>query len=418
MRLKLTTLTLALTFAVGGCAKAPEPAAGQPSAAAAPVAAPAAITPAAPESAALLDPLEMQRARVKSVTSKGHKVWYTNKFDLSGLPEYQPSRKVTGTVRQWGNNYLADSPLMKWWEDAFREYHPGVEFKDNLTTSAVAFSGLITGVADVGQMGRQALWDEIQGYQRQYAAEATEITIASGSYNIPGWTFALGVFVNEANPITQLSFEQLDGIFGAARTGGWQGQTWDPSVARGADKNIRTWGQLGLTGEWADKPIRIYGYTPQFHFPDEFSKKVLGGSTKFNENIREYVNSARPDGTLALAGDLLMEDLAKDPYGIAYTGMPHMKPGTRDLAVARESAGPYVKLALDNVQDRSYPLTRDVYVYVHSGKRLDPNVVEFVRFILSRQGQELLMKDGKYLPLPASVAREQLAKLDAAAALE
>lgn len=359
----------------------------------------------------LLDPLQMQKARAKSVTSKGHKVWYTKEFDLSELPTYEPKQRVSGTIRQWGNNYLADSPLMGWWQEAFKKHHPDVEFKDNLTTSAVAFAGLITSSADIGQMGRAALWDELQGYQRQFAAIPLEVTIASGSYNVPGWTFALGVFVNEANPITQLSFEQLDGIFGAARTGGWKGQHWDPSVARGADKNIRTWGELGLKGEWADKPINVYGYTPQFHFPDEFSKKVLGGSTKFNENIKEYVNSARPDGTLALAGDLFMEDLAKDKYGIAFTGMPHKKPGTKDLAISRTNDGPFVRMTLESVQNRTYPLTRDVYVYTHPNDRMNANVREFLRFILSREGQTLVMKDGKYLPLPAHIVREQLEKL-------
>lgn len=426
MNNKLTTLALALAIAISasGCQSASDDSAAAATAApvtaalaapapqaAAPAAAPAATAPAP---AALLDPLAMQKARAVSVTSKGHKVWYTDKFDLSELPAYQPQQKVSGEIRQWGNNYVADSPLMKWWQDEFKKHHPDVRFTDNLTTSAVAFSGLITGVADIGQMGRAALWDELQGYQRQYAAEPIELTIATGSYNIPGWTFALAVFTHEDNPINQLTFEQLDGIFGAARTGGWNGQTWNPAVARGADGNIRTWGQLGLTGEWADKPIKVYGYTPQFHFPDEFSKKVLGGSTKFNENIREYVNSARPDGTLELAGDLLMKDLANDRYGIAFTGMPHMKPGTKDIALSRDG-GEFVKLNLHTAQDRSYPLVRDVHAYLHTGERLTPDVVEFMRFILSREGQELIMKDGKYLPLPAAVAREQLAKLEAAA---
>jgi phosphate transport system substrate-binding protein len=183
-------------------------------------------------------------------------------------------------------------------------------------------------------------------------------------------------------------------------------------VARGPEKNIRTWGQLGVTGEWADKPIHLYGYTPQFHFPDEISKKVLGGSTKWNENIKEYVNAARPDGTLALAGDLFMADLAKDKYGIAYTGIPHRVAGTKPLAMAAKDGAPYVELTIDNVQNRTYPLIRDVYAYIHSKKPLDPKVKEFMRFIFSKQGQELVMKDGKYLPLTAEAVREQLKKLD------
>ncbi len=358
------------------------------------------------------DPLEMQQARVKSVTSKGHKVWYTQKFDLSGLPDYTPLRRVKGTIRQWGNNYLADSTLGKLWEDAFRKYQPEVDFKDNLSSSVNAFPGLITGAADIGQMGRAVLWDELQGYQRQFASKPLEMTIATGSYNVPGWTFALGVFVNKDNPLSKLTLQQLDGIFGAQRTGGWKGLEWDTSVARGPEKNIRTWGQLGLTGEWADKPIHVYGYTPQFHFPDEISKKVLGGSTKWNEQIKEYVNAARPDGTLALAGDLFMADLEKDKYGIAYTGIPHRTPGSKPLALAAKEGAPFVKLTIENVQNRTYPLYRDIYAYVHSEKPMDPKVKEFMRFILSKQGQELVMKDGKYLPLTAEEVREQIKKLD------
>jgi len=364
------------------------------------------------EKPASLNPLEMQKARAKSVTSKGQKAWYTEKFDLSDLPNYQPKGTVSGIIRQWGNNYIADSNLAKWWEEAFQKFHPDVKFADNLTTSVVGIPGLVAGVADIGMMGREVLWDEIQAYQRQFSAQPLEITICTGSFNVPGWTFALGIFVNENNPLTQLNFEQLDGIFGAQRTGGWKGQEWDPTVARGPEKNIRTWGQLGLTGEWADKPIHVYGYTPQFHFPDEFSKKVLGGSTKFNETLKEYVNHARPDGTLALAGDIFMEEMAKDPYSIAFTGIPHWKKGTKALAVSQRTGGPFVELNLKNVQNRSYPLVRDVYAYVHSGEKMGPAVNEFLRFILSREGQEFVMKDGKYLPLTAEECRTQLKKIE------
>jgi phosphate transport system substrate-binding protein len=358
-----------------------------------------------------LNPLEMQKARVKSVTSKGDKVWYTTKFDLSGLPEYKPDAKITGTIHQWGNNYIGDGPLAQMWEDGFKKYHPDVTFEDNFTSSVNGFPGLITGKADIAQMGREVLWDELQGYQRQFAAEPIELTIATGSYNIPGWTFALGIFVNKDNPLKQITFEQLDGVFGAQRTGGWKGLEWDPSVARGPEKNIRTWGQLGVTGDWADKPIHIYGYTAQFHFPDEFAKKVFGGGTKWNETIKEYVNAAKPDGNLALAGDLFMADLSKDPYGIAFTGIPHATPQTKSLAVSLKPGGPFVPLTLDTVQNRTYPLTRDIYAYVHPGKLLEPKVREFMRYILSREGQEAVMKDGKYLPLTAEAAKAQLEKL-------
>src|SRR6266478_7717706 len=108
-------------------------------------------------------------------------------------------------------------------------------------------------------------------------------------------------------------------FFGAQRSAAWRELTWDKSLARGPEKNIRTWGQLGLTGEWADKPIHVYGYNLQFYFPQEIESRVFGGvSGKWNENLVEYDNLLRPDGSFKLAGQLMLEDLAKEPYGIAY----------------------------------------------------------------------------------------------------
>src|SRR5690606_22293872 len=134
------------------------------------------------------------------------------------------------------------------------------------------------GAADLAPMGRQALWDELKGFEREGAkggdegvggTEVVEIIMSTGSFNVRGWTFALGVYVHKDNPLNQLTLDQLDGIFGAQRDGGWNGLTWDTSLARGPDKNIRTWGQLGLKGEWADKPIQVYGYNMKYHFNDE-----------------------------------------------------------------------------------------------------------------------------------------------------
>lgn len=359
------------------------------------------------------DPLAEQCARIKSVTSKGAKVHYTKKFDLSGLPEYRPEGKVSGTIRQSGNNYIGDSPVARRWEAAFRKYHPDVRFEDNLVSSAVGIPSLYTGAADVAPMGREILWDELQGYQRQFNTQPLEVTITTGSYDVSGWTNALAIFVNKANPIAQLNFSQLDGIFGAARTGVWDGQKWDPTKARGADKNIRTWGQLGLTGEWADKPIHVYGYTPEYHFGGFVAKEVMQGSSSWNENIKQFANTTRPDGTLAIAGDVFMDELNNDPYGIAYTGINFLKPNTKALPLSRSDSGPFVAMSLDTVQDRTYPLTRSTYYYLITDKdgKVDPKVREFVRFILSREGQQIIMDDGKYLPLTAEVARKQRAKL-------
>jgi phosphate transport system substrate-binding protein len=382
---------------------------------------------ASEDASATTDAAALSKARATGTKKRAERKFYEPQFDLSGLPEYKPQQRVSGTLRQWGNNYIKDSPLVEVWENGFRKYHPDIRFKDNLSSSAVAFPGLIAGVADLAPMGRQALWDELKGFEREGAdgggegssnVDVVEIVMATGSFDVRGWTFALGVFVNKDNPITKLTLDQVDGIFGAERDGGWNGLTWDTSVARGPEKNIRTWGQLGLGGEWADKTIHVYGYNFKYHFTDEIDKKILKGSGKWNEKLRAYSNVAgqKADGSLTGAGELMMNDLSKDRYGIAYTGIPFLTPQTKAVALAARDGGPYVELTLKNVQNRSFPLTRDVYYYLkrEKGKPIDPKAREFLRYILSREGQDAVQRDGKYLPLTAEAAREQLQKLESA----
>jgi phosphate transport system substrate-binding protein len=368
------------------------------------------------------DAAALSKARAIGTKNRQSKVYYTKQFDLSGLPSYQPQQHVSGTIRQWGNNYLKDSGLMVVWEKEFQKFHPNAKFADNLASSAVAFPGLIAGVADLAPLGRQALWDELKGFEREGAkasdadsTEIIEIVMATGSFDVRGWTFALGAFVHKDNPLSKMTMEQLDGIFGSERSGGWDGLNWETSAARGPEKNLRTWGQLGLTGEWADKPIHVYGFNFKYHFADEIDKKVLKGSGKWNEHLKMYSNMAglKADGSLTPAGEGMMQDLGKDRYGIAYAAIPFLTPQTKALALAGKD-GKYVALTLDNVQSRSYPLIRDVYYYLkrEKGKPIDPKAKEFLRYVLSREGQTAIQRDGKYLPLTPEAAREQLKKLD------
>jgi phosphate transport system substrate-binding protein len=379
----------------------------------------------APVQAQTTDADALSKAREVGNTNRAEKRFYdVDLFDLSGLPSYRAEMQVEGTLRQWGNNYLQDSGLAAVWETEFRKFHPGIQFDDNLYSSAVAIPGLISGAADLAPMGRQALWDELKGLEREGAGSAidgpgteiVEIIMATGSYNVRGWTFALGIFVNDDNPIQGLTMEQLDGILGAQRDGGWDGLTWDTSVARGPEENIRTWGEAGLPGKWADKPVNIYGYNAKYHFNDEIDKKVLKGSGKWNESMRAYSNMAglKADGSLTAGGELMMNGVHQDPYGIAYTGVPFQQPGTRLLPISTDGGRTYVPLTIETVQNRTYPLTRDVYYYFRreKGKPVDPKIREYLRFVLSREGQSAIADDGKYLPLPPEVAAEQLRKLD------
>jgi len=376
------------------------------------------LLPGVPARSQSTEGLDMQAARAKMMTKRGQIVAYTKKFDLSGLTSYTPKQQVTGTIRLWGSNYITDSPLAGYWETAFRKVQPGAKFDWRMKSALAAVPSLVFGVSDIG-MGRKITFPELELFQRYTDRDPVEIKIATGSYDVPGWNPGFGIVVNQANPLTKLTMRQLDGIFGAERSGGWDGTSWRPNWARGPEANIRTWGQLGLKGAWANKKINLYGLNLRYHQAIEMSDDVLKSSDKWNERLKVYANFVSKGGKLERG---LNEDLAKDPYGIAYIAGPTVglgrnaaPPGLKVLAIAAKDGGPYTPYTLDSVHDRTYPLISEIYAYADrpDGTHLDPKVLEFLRFVVSREGQAEVMRDGKYLPLTADVANAQLTKLEA-----
>jgi phosphate transport system substrate-binding protein len=362
--------------------------------------------------------MDMQAARATMMTARGRTVAYTRKWDISGIPHYTPKTHVTGTLRIWGSNYITDGMLGGFWETAFKKYHPGVTFQYRMKTTLAAVPSLVFGVSDLG-IGRKITFSELEMFQRYTNRSPIEITMATGSYDVPGWNPGYGIVVHSGNPLDKVTMAQLDGIFGAERSGGWDGTSWRPQYARGPEANIRTWGQLGLTGEWADKPIHVYGLNLRYHQAIEMSDKLLDSSDKWNEHLKIYANYVSDKGKLERG---LNEDLAQDPYGIAYIAAPTTGLG-RDtpranlkiLKVAAKAGGPYIPYTIESVQNRTYPLIDEVYLYADhlNDGHVDPKVLEFMRFVVSQEGQAEVMRDGKYLPLTAEAARAQLAKIDA-----
>ena len=364
--------------------------------------------------------LDMQAARAKMMSVRGGKVAYTKKWDLSGLPKYQPKQKVSGTIRMWGSNYITDGFIGGYWEAAFRKFHPDVKFDFHMKTTLAAVPSLIFGVSDLG-IGRKITFAEQELFERYTDRSPVEIEIATGSYDVPGWQPGYGVVVQKDNPLTKITMDQLDGVFGAERAGGWDGTSWRPNWARGPEKNIRTWGQLGLTGEWADKPINVYGLTLRYHQATEISDRVLKASDKWNERLKIYANFVSKAGKLERG---MNEDLAADKYGIGIVAAPTTnltggasQPTQKVLAVAAKDGGAYIPYTLDTLQNRTYPLYDRIFAYAdrEQGKPMNPAVLEFLRFVLSQEGQAEVMRDGKYLPLNAEVANAQLKKLEEAA---
>ena len=339
-------------------------------------------------------------------------------FDLSELAPYKPEHRVSGTIRNFG---FGLGGLLKLWEEDFQKIHPDIRFVDNLPTSDAAIPALVTGVADLAPDGGEPIITETLSFYETYGYHLTAITVASGAYDVDGRSNGPVVYVHKDNPLSRLTLRQLDGIFGTERTGALVGFKWTLSSGRGPESNIRTWGQLGLTGEWADKPIQTYGHAPS-GTARFFQLKVMHNSAKWNPNFREYVES----GSKMIGDDdpeqrgglqhMLAKELANDKFGIAWTVVPQASKvsGIKPIALASADGGPYVTPSRESFQKRDYPLVRSIYIYLNRvpGQPVEPRFKEFLRYILSRQGQQRLAENGNYLPLTASVAREQLRALD------
>lgn len=325
---------------------------------------------------------------------------------FGALPVYEPERKVTGTIRSRGDNFMG--VMMKNWEEGFRKYQPGIRFDDDLKTTAHGLPALYFGLADLGLMGREIAPLENLAFRRMFKYDPLEITVATGSYDVPYQTFAFAIFVHKDNPLSRLTLPQLAAIFGC-----------------GAGRNVRRWGQLGLTGDWAEKPIHVLGYPTGNNLASFFELKVLnsppaGGPTlpqgvRWNCDLREYSNIYdEKDRPVTSSDELMMRDLGQDPYGIAYSGIANKSPKVKALALAAREGMPFVEMSLETVANRSYPLTRSLYVYINRapGKPVDPKVKEFLRYVLSREGQQSVTKQHVFLPLTANAVRDQLKKLE------
>ena len=355
--------------------------------------------------------------------------------DLATIPQYKKEFDVSGGLRVAGSELKG---VMDKLVEGFQKFQPNMKPSTNYMTSSEGALGMMyAGVSDIAPMGDDAKITDQMPFFNAKGYVPTEISIATGGYNVRGVLFAWAIFVNKDNPIAQLSMEQLDGIFGSERSGGWEvGANADNNLlftakyARGPEKNIRTWGQVGLRGEWADKEIKTYGYVAP-GFAVSFQRAVMHWSTKWNPNYMEFVEwkEATNDAAgNAVRSQRMYEAISRDKYAIGWGALMHLQgtcvnpdgskcpgyPNLKVIPISATTGGNAVELTADNVKNRSYPLLRDAYIYVDKppGRAMDPKVREFMRFVLSREGQEIIAKNGPYTAIPADYIREQLKKLD------
>ena len=340
---------------------------------------------------------------------------YKKRWDLSDLPHYVPKQQLTGTIRIWGNNYLTDGELGQYWVDAFKKFQPGLTLEYHLPTGTIAVSAVAAGIADLGMNYKATLSDRLI-FEQVFHHPVTEITAATGSFDVYGWGPAGIVVVNKDNPLTQISLKQLDGVFGTARNGGYVGSVWHTEYpySRGPEENIRTWDQLGLTGEWVGKPIHPGGQNLSAGATLQFSNEVLRGSLQFVEGFKTFTNYITPDGKINSWSLQVQRAVAKDRYAMFLASPTTLSPDMKELALQGFEGGPFVHRTLETVRDQTYPLTHHSFFYLNRnpGQPIDPKVNEFLHFVLSQEGQDCVQREGRYLPLTGAVVREQLKKIE------
>ena len=292
------------------------------------------------------------------------------------LPKYKKVSGISGNLGSIGSDTMNN--LLTLWLEAFKKYYPNVNIQIEGKGSSTAPPALISGTAQLGPMSRQMKSEEIDKFEEKFGYKPTEIRTSLD---------ALAVYVNKDNPIKGLALPQVDGIFSKTRRSGYK-------------SDITTWGQLGLTGDWKNRTISLYGRNSASGTYGFFKEHALFKGD-YKDNVKEQPGSAS-----------VVQGVTEDKYAIGYSGVGYKTSGVRIVPLAKEEGGKFYDGDYDNVLSGKYPLSRFLYIYVNKkpNNSLDPLLNEFLKFILSYEGQQIVIKDG-YLPLPAKVDMEELEKL-------
>jgi phosphate transport system substrate-binding protein len=292
------------------------------------------------------------------------------------LQPYEQTSGVSGNINSIGSDSLNN--VMTLWAETFSKFYPNAKVQIEGKGSSTAPPALIAGTAQLGPMSRAMKGTEIDQFEKKYGYKPTQIRTSVD---------ALGVFVNKDNPIKCLTIAQADAIFSKSRR-------------QGHKDDVTTWGQLGLTGAWAAKPISLYGRNSASGTYGYFKEHTLKNGD-YKDTVKEQPGSAS-----------VVQGVTVDRFAIGYSGIGYATAGVRAVPLAEKEGAQCYEADPDNAYSGNYPLSRFLYVYVNRapGKPLDPLTREFVKLVLSREGQEVVVKDG-YYPIPATIAKEELGKI-------
>ena len=291
------------------------------------------------------------------------------------LPDYAVTSGVSGNLNSVGSDTLNN--LMTFWSEGFKAKYPNVNIQVEGKGSGTAPVALTSGAAQVGPMSREMKSSEVAGFAGKFGHKPTKIAVAID---------ALAVFVHKDNPVPGLSLTQVDGIFSSTRKRGGQ--------------DVSTWGDAKLTGAFAGKTISAFGRNSASGTYGFFKDTALKNGD-YKSSIKEQPGSSS-----------VVQGVAADLGAIGYSGIGYKTSGVKALALSVEDGSPFVEANYANCLNGSYPLARYLYVYVNKApsKDMDKLTSEFITFVLSKQGQEITIKDG-YFPLPADVSSEGRASL-------
>ena len=283
--------------------------------------------------------------------------------------------------------------LVKGWVDAFRKYYPKVQIDvPPPFAGSVGAEELVQSKLDFVFVSRELRPDDIEDFKAKFGYTPLTLPVSGGSYRHYGFLDAVSFVVNKDNPIETISFTQLDGMFSKTHY-------------RGAGE-IRTWGQLGLKGEWENKPIHLYGIKPWNGYEEFIRQRVLSTPGQRGE--------WRDDVTFDKVVFPVAGRVAADRYAIGYTGVAYVDAALKMLPVARDDIGTACSATYENVAKAIYPLSRLIYFNTNKapGKPLNPALQEFLRFILSREGQQVVLDEAIFIPLRAEQASGSRSLLD------
>lgn len=292
------------------------------------------------------------------------------------LPDYTKASGVSGNISSVGSDTLAN--LMTLWAEEYKKIYPNINIQIQAAGSSTAPPALTEGTSNLGPMSRKMKNKEVAAFESKFGYKPTPVAVAID---------ALAVFVNKDNSIEGLTMQQIDAIFSATRKCGYP-------------VDVTSWGQLGLTGEWTNRPIQLYGRNSVSGTYGYFKEHALCKGD-YKNTVNEQPGSAS-----------VVQGVTKSLNGIGYSGIGYRTSGVRALPVAKNSTSGLVEASVEKAAIGEYPLSRFLYIYVNKepNKPLAPLEREFIKMVLSKIGQMVVVKDG-FIPLPAKVASKELAKL-------